>query len=77
MREDMPPQRQKVVYDDFDIINNYKYKIALPAPSFYGQFNNIDNLGIIIEGLKNLGFDEVSKVAVGGGTGNGRHQKGT
>ncbi|HHT84002.1 MAG: [Fe-Fe] hydrogenase large subunit C-terminal domain-containing protein [Christensenellales bacterium] len=60
-----PHNAKKVVYDDFDIINNYKYKIALPAPSFYGQFNNIDNLGIIIEGLKNLGFDEVSEVAVG------------
>lgn len=60
-----PHNAKKAVYDDFDIIKNYKYKIALPSPSFFGQFNNLDNLGTIIEGLKSLGFDEVAEVAVG------------
>lgn len=60
-----PHNAKKAVYDSLDIINNYKYKIALPSPSFFGQFNNLDNLGTVIEALKKLGFDEVSEVAVG------------
>ncbi|MFW5780139.1 MAG: [Fe-Fe] hydrogenase large subunit C-terminal domain-containing protein [Bacillota bacterium] len=60
-----PHHAKKAVYDNLDIINNYKYKIALPAPSFFGQFNKIDNLGQVIEGLKTLGFDEVVEVAKG------------
>ena len=31
-------------YDKFEIVNDYKYKIALPAPSFYGQFNNLHDV---------------------------------
>ena len=60
-----PNNAKKPVYDSLDIINNYKYKIALPAPSLMGQFNNLDNLGLVIEGLKRLGFDEVVEVAKG------------
>jgi ferredoxin len=37
------PIRRNSRYDSFDIINNYKYKIALPAPSLYGQFQNLDS----------------------------------
>src|SRR5690554_5084428 len=60
-----PHHAKKAVYDNLDIINNYKYKIALPAPSFFGQFSNLDNLGQVVEGLKRLGFDEVVEVAKG------------
>lgn len=60
-----PNQAKKAVYDSLDIINNYKYKIALPAPSLFGQFNDLENLGIIIKALKNIGFDEVVEVAQG------------
>jgi iron only hydrogenase large subunit-like protein len=56
---------KKAVYDSIDTINDYKYKIALPAPSFFGQFNNLDNLGLIICGLKQIGFDEVMEVSIG------------
>lgn len=60
-----PHNAKKAVYDSIDIINQFKYKIALPAPSFFGQFNNLDNMGLVIEGLKRVGFDEVLEVAVG------------
>lgn len=56
---------KRAVYDGIEIIENYKYKIALPAPSLFGQFNNLTNMGYIIKGLKSLGFDEVFEVAVG------------
>lgn len=60
-----PHNAKKAVYDSFETINNYKYKVALPSPSFFGQFNNLDNLGTIVEGLKELGFDDVCEIAVG------------
>lgn len=47
----------------FDEIYNYKYKIALPAPTLYGQFNNLDDTDIVLTALKQLGFDDVCEVA--------------
>ncbi len=60
-----PHNAKKAVYDELSIIDNYKYKVALPSPSFFGQFSNLDDLGKIIEALKLIGFDEVVEVAVG------------
>ena len=42
---------QKVVCDPFDMLKDFEYKIALPAPSFYGQFKNINDVNIILGGL--------------------------
>lgn len=60
-----PHHAKKAVYDSLDVINNFKYKIALPAPSLFGQFNNIDNMGLVIKAIKKIGFDEVIEVARG------------
>ena len=60
-----PHQAKLPAYDPFDIIKGYKYKIALPAPSLYGQFNNMNDINIILNGLIELGFDEVFEVAKG------------
>ncbi|MBE6801910.1 MAG: 4Fe-4S dicluster domain-containing protein [Ruminococcaceae bacterium] len=52
--------------DSLEQLENYKYKIALPAPALYGQFNNLDDVNIILNALPSLGFDavfEVSKAA--------------
>ena len=58
-----PYKAKRAVVDDLSILNNYKYKIALPAPSLYGQFDNMDNIGYIIKGLHDIGFDDVFEVA--------------
>ena len=62
-----PHHAKKASYDSFDIIFNpkFKYKIALPAPSLYGQFENLDNLNYLIEGLLKIGFDDVFEVSRG------------
>ncbi len=52
-------------YDKLETINNYKYKIALVAPSFYGQFNNVANINYILTALKKIGFDFVFEVGIG------------
>lgn len=49
-------------HDSFDTINDFKYKIALPAPSFYGQFNNLNDINIVLNGLLAIGFDDVYEV---------------
>ncbi len=58
------PYHAKVaVTDSLSSINAFKYKIALPAPSLYGQFEKVDKFGKVLAGLKMLGFDEVYEVA--------------
>lgn len=54
---------KKVTHDSLSVLNDYRYTVALPAPSFYGQFDNLDNIGYIIKGLLDLGFDDVFEVA--------------
>ena len=54
---------KKATHDSLSVLENYKYTVALPAPSFYGQFDNLDNIGYIIKGLRDLGFDDVFEVA--------------
>ncbi|MEG1529016.1 MAG: [Fe-Fe] hydrogenase large subunit C-terminal domain-containing protein [Clostridia bacterium] len=49
-------------HDDFDTINDFKYKIALPAPSLYGQFNNLTDIDTVLNGLLAIGFDDVYEV---------------
>ena len=47
-------------------LDKYKYKIALPAPSLFGQFDGLDDIDNVISGLIDIGFDdcfEVSKAA--------------
>ncbi len=58
-----PHHAKKATYDPLDVINNYKYKIALPPPSLYAQFNNLDDKSLVINALISFGFDDVFEVA--------------
>lgn len=58
-----PHHAKKADYDPIDVIKNYTYTVALPAPSFYGQFNNLDDVNIILRALKLMGFDDVYEVS--------------
>lgn len=49
----------------FNEILDYKYRVALPAPALYGQFNNLDDPDYVLTALKQLGFDDVFEVAKG------------
>lgn len=49
----------------FNEILEYKYRIAIPAPSLYGQFNNLTDTDYVLTGLKRLGFDDVFEVSAG------------
>lgn len=41
----------------------YKWKVALPAPSLYGQFDNLEDVDTVLQGLLDIGFDDVFEVA--------------
>ncbi len=58
-----PYNAKKATHDSLDCLNDYKYKIALPAPALYGQFDNLDDIDFVIQGLLDMGFDDVYEVA--------------
>ena len=58
-----PHQAKKAAYDKLVDIPKEKWKIALPAPSLFGQFDNLDDIDYVIQGLYNCGFDQVYEVA--------------
>ena len=60
-----PYYAKKAATNKYEEIFDFKYKIALPAPSLYGQFSNIDDVNIILTGLKLLGFDEIFEISKG------------
>lgn len=58
-----PHHAKKAYYDPLSVMDNYKYKVALPAPSFYAQFNNLDDINIVLRALRLMGFDDVYEVS--------------
>ena len=58
-----PYNAKKSICDKLSDLDRFKFKIALPAPSLYGQFDNLDDIEFIIEGLYKAGFDMVYEVA--------------
>lgn len=51
--------------DSFEKLKEYKYNIALPETTLYGQFKNLYDINLVNEGLLKLGFDDVYPVAAG------------
>ncbi len=58
-----PHHAKKATYDPLDVLDQFAYKIALPAPALYGQFNHLEDVDIILNALIEMGFDEVYEVA--------------
>ncbi len=58
-----PHHAKYAVSEHFNELVDYKYRIALPAPALYGQFNNLENVDYILTALKKMGFDDVVEVS--------------
>ena len=54
-----PNHAKLALYDPLSVLERYEYTVALPAPALYGQFHNLDEIDIILEGLLSIGFDDV------------------
>ena len=57
-----PHHAKEAIYDSLDVLKEFDYTVALPAPSLYGQFNNLDDVDIVLSALKRMGFDDVYEV---------------
>lgn len=58
-----PNNAKKSRYNSFEELNKFKYKVALPAPALFAQFDNLDDIDIVLQGLLDIGFDDVFEVA--------------
>ena len=54
---------KRAVSSKLSDMDRFKWKIALPAPTLYGQFDNLDDVDYVLNGLIKIGFDEVYEVA--------------
>ena len=60
-----PYHAKLAVTDPLTMLDAYEYKIALPAPSLYGQFKHNAEINKVLTGLRKIGFDSVFEVARG------------
>ncbi|MBO7364879.1 MAG: 4Fe-4S dicluster domain-containing protein [Lachnospiraceae bacterium] len=60
-----PHQAKKAMSSPLSSMDRFRWKIALPAPTLYGQFDNLDDVDYVLNGLKKIGFDEVYEVSAG------------
>lgn len=58
-----PYHAKQAVTDTFDDLKKFKYNIAVPAPTLYGQFHNLKDIDYVLNGLLAIGFDEVYEAA--------------
>ena len=58
-----PHHAKQAIFDPLSVMDRFTYKSALPAPALYGQFNNLDDIDLILGALLLMGFDEVFEVA--------------
>ena len=60
-----PHHAKHATYDKMDVMKQYRYTVALPAPSLYSQFNNLDDVNIVLNALLLMGFNDVFEVSAG------------
>ena len=58
-----PHHAKYAIYDKLDEMKKYDYTVALPAPSLYSQFNNLEDVNIVLNALLLMGFDDVFEVS--------------
>jgi len=59
------PHHAKLAHSDtLEKLSEYKYNIALPDPSFFGQFKEGEKIEDILHAFLRIGFDEVFEVSL-------------
>ncbi len=58
-----PHHAKKPISDPLSILQKFQYTVALPPPSLYGQYNNLDEQDLVLAALLHMGFDAVFEVA--------------
>lgn len=58
------PHRAKRAHSSkLEEIEKFTIKVALPAPALFGQFSNLDDIDIVLNGLRAVGFDYIFEVS--------------
>ncbi|NTW70785.1 MAG: 4Fe-4S binding protein [Eubacteriaceae bacterium] len=60
-----PYHAKNAVTDSLNILKDYKYTVAMPAPTTIAQFKRNISVNKILTAFKKIGFDEVCEVAYG------------
>ena len=50
-----PQKAKKAVCNKLEAMDGFKWKIALPAPALYGQFENLEDVDYVLSGLLTVG----------------------
>jgi iron only hydrogenase large subunit-like protein len=58
-----PHGAKRAVSDPLSMIEAYRIKVAVPAPTLYSQYDEGSSVDRVLSGLLELGFDEVFEVA--------------
>lgn len=58
-----PHHAKKARHDSLNMLEQYAYTVALPAPALYGQFHRLDDIDVVLNGLRELGFNDVFEVS--------------
>ncbi|MCL2247684.1 MAG: 4Fe-4S dicluster domain-containing protein [Oscillospiraceae bacterium] len=59
-----PNYAKKAISDPLSVMKNYKYKVALPAPTLCGQFKKVRDVNIVLTALVKVDFDDVFEVSL-------------
>lgn len=58
-----PSHAKFATCNKLDHLYDYKWRIALPAPTLYGQFEGLDDVDFVLQGLLDMGFNDVYEVS--------------
>ena len=58
-----PHKAKKAISGKLSEMDPFKWKIALPAPTLYGQFDGLEDVDYVLQGLLDIGFDDVTEVS--------------
>lgn len=58
-----PHKAKRADCNKLENLGKYKWRIALPAPSLYGQFEELEDIDYVLQGLLDMGFNEVCEVS--------------
>lgn len=60
-----PNHAKNAITDKLTVLQNFKYKIAIPSLVLYGQFANKVGINTMLKAIKDIGFDEVCEATIG------------
>lgn len=58
-----PHKAIKSVGDQMSRLDDFDFCVALPEPALYGQFQNLDDINLVLHGLLHIGFQKVYEVS--------------